>query len=203
MKVTDIINLTAKMLGEVDVKNCINYCEQNNISVDELLSSLEISLDYVNEQSKKDLRLILDCINIIITKIATENYPIIFSEKISVKDDSFNIDTLSQKLFKIKEISQHGIRQKFACKDKNILIPTGEYLIKYAILPTELTFSGDYFLFGGKLSILTLCYGTCACFAFVKGMYEEADRFEQKFESALNKNFAKLSGLMVKKRRWI
>ena len=33
MKVIDIIDLTAKLLNEIDLKNCVNYCKTNEITL--------------------------------------------------------------------------------------------------------------------------------------------------------------------------
>lgn len=203
MKVIDVINLTAKLLNEIDVKNCTLYCLKNDITIDELIDNDEINLEYVNTQSIKDLRIILDCINIVLTKIATENYPIITCEEIQVDDNKFKIENLSQKLFKIKDIYCNFMRQKYFIRDGYICIPTGKYNIKYAILPKEVGFDDELQYYAGKLSILTIGYGVCECFALIKGMYDESEMWKEKFDSALQKNFTKIRDINIKKRRWI
>ena len=202
MKVIDVINLSGKLLNEIDIKSCIDYCIKNQFTVEQLLESQE-TLDFVNEQSIKDLRLILDSINITLTKIATENFPTLVEESIIVENNKFSIDNLSQKLFKIKEITCSGVRQKFSVQNGFIMLPNGSYTIKYAFLPTELTFDDEVNLYNGKLSILTLSYGACAYFALIKGIYNESEMWNEKFEFSLQKNFARLTGVNIKKRRWL
>ena len=202
MKVIDIIDLTAKLLNEFDVKNCISYCKKNNMTITNLFNCEGLELDYYNEQSIKDLRLILDTINIVLIKIATENRPIVVEEEVTSKNGKIAIDTLSQKLFKIKEISCGGVKQNYSISGGNILVSDGIYTIKYAIIPTELDFESSFNDYYGKLSLLTVCYGVCSYYTLIKGMYDESDMWKEKFENALNQNFAKLGGIYVKSRRW-
>lgn len=214
MKVKDIIKLTAKLLCETDILECVEYCEKNEKTFAQLLALLNQSVasddesyipipNCLNSQSEKNLRIILDCINIAYLHICTEKYLLYKTESITVTNNCFDIDNLSQKLFKIKDITNAYGYVKIKLDAKKILLPNGTYTIKYAYLPQELNFDDEINSFNGKLTLLALSYGVCGKFCLIKNLFEEAESWESKFEKSLTQSFKKIGEIKIKSRRWI
>ena len=214
MKVKDIIKLSARLLCENDIVDCIKYCEENEMTLTEFFAlktqtALPTSEDYIEIpecftlQAEKDMRIILDCINIANLYICTEKYLRYSTEEIEITNGEYEIKNLSQKLFKIKQLSNNYGFVKYYLEAGKIILPNGKYTIKYAYLPTELGFDDDIDTFNGKLTNLALSYGVCSKFCLIKNLFDEADEWESKFSSSLAENFRKVGEIKIKQRRWI
>lgn len=214
MKVKDIIKLSARLLCENDIVDCIKYCEQNEMTLTNFLAlknqtALPSSEDYIQIpscftlQAEKDLRIILDCINIANLYICTEKHLLFTTEEIEVINGEYAINNLSQKLFKIKQISNNFGFVKYSLEAGKILVPSGKYIIKYAYIPAELNFDDDVDSFNGKLTLLALSYGVCSKFCLIKNLFDEASEWESKFSNSLAENFRKVGEIKIKQRRWI
>ena len=211
MKVIDVIELTAKLLNIIDVKQCTSFCKTNQITLSQLLalpttSETEgdiLKPDFLTEQVEKELRLLLDCINITQTQIASENNYLLKVEDITVENESFDIDTLSQKLYKIKDITSDNEKRNFDFIGNKIVIKNGSYKLKYAYLPDEVDFDDSIETHGGKVSILAFCYGVCNKYLLIKNMFDEANFWQEKFDKSISLCFRKLGEIKIKNRRWL
>lgn len=211
MKVIDVIELTAKLLNIIEVKECINICKTNQITLSQLLALPETSEtegellkpSMLNEQVEKELRLLLDCINITQTQIASEKNYLIKTEDIVVENECFDIDTLSQKLYKIKEITSDKEKRNFDLIGNKIVIKNGKFKLKYAFLPDEVNFDDSIETHNGKVSILAFCYGVCNKYLLIKNMFDEAEFWQEKFDKSISLCFKKLGEIKIKNRRWL
>ena len=206
MKVIDIIDLTAKLLNEIDLKDCIKYCKTNEITLTNFINETEL----VNNQkpscltdlAKKELKLILDCINIVQTRVSTEYFENYYEEEIAVENNEYDIDNLSQKLFKITAITRNNIMQFYKMVGDKLTLDSGNYLIKYAFIPADKGFDETVENHSGKMTILSFCYGVCSEYCLIKGLYDEAEMWQKRFDSSLKHNFRKINGIYLKSRRW-
>ncbi|MBQ0017549.1 MAG: hypothetical protein KBT30_02840 [Clostridiales bacterium] len=214
MKVKEIMSLTAKLLNEADLKKCIKYCFDNEMEIDEFLELQNQSVsendpdyievpEYLNEQTEKQLRLILDCINIVELMISSEYKPLIYEEEIQVENCEFNIDNLSQKLAKIKQITYGYSKQNYELVNNKIIMKDGKYKIKYSYYPKEVDFDEEVDDYSGNLALLTFCYGVCFEYLLISGAFEEADMWKEKFEQSLTNNFRSIKSTFIKGRRWL
>lgn len=206
MKVLEIIKLVTKLLNESDDKLCAEYCDTNNLSMSTFLgylaSEVESKPEFLTVQADKDLRLILDCINIVQMRICTEFHTLICEEEITVKNGKFEIENLSHKLHKIKQISAQNENVKYSYCENKILLNDGVYKIKYAFIPADVGFTDGVETHNGNLTLLTIAYGICSQFCTIKGLSDEAQQWEDKFTQSIAKNFKKLGQIEIKPRRW-
>lgn len=207
MKVLDIIKLVTKLLNETDDKLCAEYCDTNNLSMSTFLGYLtseevESKPEFLTVQADKDLRLILDCINIVQMRICTEFHTLLSEENIVVENGEFEIENLSQKLYKIKQISAQNESVKYSYFENKILLSDGSYKIKYAFIPNDVGFTDSVETHNGNLTLLTIAYGVCSQFCTIKGLSDEAQQWEDKFTQSIAKNFKKLGQIEIKPRRW-
>lgn len=208
MKVLDVIKLVTRLLNESDDKKCADYCEKNTLSIDTFLSWLTDTTktdlpDYLNAQSEKDLRLILDCINITQMQICTDFHLLDCTDEIEVENKQILIDTLSQKLYKIKSIMGNGEKIKYSFVGDKILLENGKVSVKYAYVPKEVDFDDSIESHNGNLTLLSVAYGVCYHFCLIKGITDEAEKWQEKFEKSLTSNFKKISEIKIKPRRWL
>lgn len=211
MKVIDVIELSAKLLNEMDTKKCVEFCKFKKITMSQLLllpATSEnaddlLKPDFLTEQVERELRLFLDCINIVQTEIASEKDYLFATQEIEVKNGKLDIDTLSQKLFKIKEITSGDEKIFYEFIGGNILLKDGIYKIKYAYLPSEIDFDGDIETHYGKISVLNFCYGVCNKYLLIKNMFNEASLWQEKFDKSIAHCFKKIGEIKIKNRRWL
>ena len=208
MKVLDVIKLVTKLLNESDDKKCAEYCEKNNLSLKTFLGYLHDETqtdlpDFLNSQSEKDLKLILDCINIVQMQVSTDFHSLLFEEEIEVSNGKFSIENLSQKLYKVKQISQNDEQIKYLFVKDEIMLGDGKYKIKYAYVPEDVGFDSTLETHNGNLTILSLAYGVCSQFCLIKGIADEGQVWQEKFEKSLLSNFKKIGEIKIKPRRWL
>ncbi len=208
MKVLDVIKLVTRLLNESDDKKCAEYCETNNLSLTTFLGYLHDDTqtdlpEFLTIQAEKDLKLILDCINIAQMQICTDFHSLLFEEEIEVTDSEISIDTLSQKLYKVKQITQNDEPVKYSFVKDKIVLNNGKYKIKYAYLPSDVDFTSNLETHNGNLTILSLSYGVCSQFCLIKGITDESEAWQTKFEKSLSNNFKKVGEIKIKSRRWL
>lgn len=208
MKVLDVIKLVTKLLNESDDKKCVEYCEKNDLSLTTFLGYLHDETqtdlpDFLNSQSEKDLKLILDCINIVQMQISTDFHSLFYDEEIEVSNGEFSIENLSQKLYKVKQITQNDDLVKYSFIKDKIVLCDGKYRIKYAYVPDDVDFASTLETHNGNLTILSLAYGVCSQFCLIKGIADESEVWQEKFEMSLLSNFKKVGEIKIKPRRWL
>lgn len=214
MRVSEIIEMSAKLLAENDLIGLINYCEINQMPVENMLglisqTAVEGEEDYIappptlNEQSVKNMILILDCINMIASEVEREYAPVYFKENITVENGLFDIDNLSHKLIKIKKILKSGFKVSFEIINGKLSLPSGSYEITYSYSGMEAGFEDEVFGHDGKLSLNTFCYGVCSQYSLIKGNRSEAEVWEEKFKNSLQNCFRGLGEIRMPKRRWL
>ena len=212
MKVIDIINLVAKLIDEIDVKKCVDFCLKNNLTLTQLFNlpttlqqdeELETLLapSYLTDNCKNIISTILDALNIATVLVATEYKPLFKIEYITVENNEFLIDNFSQKLFKIKEITLNNVKQKYEIIDDKLCLKSGSYKVKYSYIPLEVSFDDNIHSFNG-LSIITMAYLVCSQYCLIKCSFDESSMWQQKFEYALLNNVKPIKNITLKQRRW-
>jgi hypothetical protein len=183
MKINDVIKEVANMLQLTNVSGA----SLTNIE------SLEV-------QTQKDINLLLSCINEVLCDIATDHLPLKATDQITVTENQFSLNLLSNsfhKLISINTSKDYSIRQEI------LKIENGTYQLTYNYLP-EIYQIGDTITDCDKrLTIYALSFGVAAEYCLISGNYSESEMWNSRFDSAMQ--IAKRNSKMpkLKERRWI
>ena len=182
MKTTDVIKQVATLLQLGNVLNA-NFKELNQ----------------QDSQTKKDINLILSCINEVLCDVATDFLPIKKTVQIQVENNSFDLSSLPNfhKLIKVFTTNQYSVNLE------TLSIPSGSYKITYQKLPDECALDGQISDFLPNLTIYALSYGVASQYCTISGNYSEAEMWHNKFADAMQVATRKSFLPQLKQRRWL
>ena len=146
--------------------------------------------------------MLLECANNVCVHIATNYIPLYNQEKLTVTDNKISIDSLTQKLFKVKKITNKSGYVKFTIIDKNIVCDNGEVSVLYSYYPNSFEMTDDIIDFNGKVSLFGYCYGIASEYCLSKGDYEQAYFWDDKYKELLKNSAKRTDYLKLKNRRW-
>ena len=150
-------------------------------------------------QTKKDINLLISSANEVLSDIATEYLPLVSTEKITVKNGKFDLQTLSKQFYKMVDFS-NGAYYK---KDLDELFANdGDYNITYKYLPSELTIENPEINFDERLTVYALSYGVAREYCMILGNYSESEMWDSKFKNAMQVATRKKDIVKLKIKRW-
>ena len=157
--------------------------------------------DYENldSQTKKDINIVVSCINEVLCDISTDYLMLETTETIDVKEGTFDLANLSKVFYKM--ISFVPLNE-YKIEYNNLLVKDGKYKITYNYLP-EIVGLDDDIVYDNRLTIYGLCYGVAKEYCLVCGNYSESEMWESKFISAMQIAVRKSGTVFLKQRRWI
>lgn len=181
MKVKDII------------KQVAIFVQQQNL-IDANLDDF----DNLDAQTKKDVNLVVSCLNEVCSDIASDFLLLKKSEDIEVANGEFDIQNLTQSLYKIISFDD-----KYSIFENKILSSNGNHKISYYYLPPIFELNSDILCFDSRLTIFALSYGVSAELCLVTSNYSESEMWNSKFQNSMNILRRKASNLELKTRRWL
>lgn len=197
MKLREIIKLSCVMLGLEDLLTSTELYDEAFDTLDEnvLLSQ--------GTNTQKNLNLLVKCFNIVNSEIATDYFPLITLEKISVKDGSFKLIDLQNDFYKlIKLEDKDGLSVCYEIYDNILYVKNGEYNLVYCYVPQKLTLNSEVNNFNGKLVDRIFAYGINKEYCFISGLYSEAECYKNKFEDGIKFSKIVRKQINLPKRRW-
>ena len=179
------------------VKEVANFLQLSNVLAVDLDDETELA--GMDDLTKRDVNLIVSCLNQTLTTIATEYVELLTSENITVQNGQFNLDDLEKKCYKIKKV---GNFEKFEIVGNKLKLDDGNYDIIYSYFPEELELD-DEFDFYENLSKYAICYGICSEYCLILGDFSQSETWESKFENAMEMAKSQLKVVSIKSRRWL
>jgi hypothetical protein len=183
MEIKDVIKQTATILQLSNVVDA-NLDNFNNLDA----------------QTKKDVNLLISCINEVLCDIATDYLPLKTTEQIVVSDGEFDLATLSKTFHKVVSIDTSN---SYKIEHDCLKIKDGTYQIEYSYLPSIYELQDEITDFDSRLTIHALCFGVAGEFCIVSGNYAESEMWNSRFESAMQVAKRSLKIGELSKRRWI
>lgn len=188
--------------GNMEVEKIVNFVA-NLLKITELASeSIFEDLTLLSAQTQSDLNLIVNCINLTASEIATDYLPIVFEEDIVVLNNQFDLKNLSKTILKPMEL-KFGLQNAFyKVIDNKLITKCGNYTLKYSIMPDTFELDDDIICFSSALSLAVFCYGVCANYTLIGGSYEESSLWESKFKDGILVAGRKNKEIKMPQRRW-
>ena len=124
--------------------------------------------------------------NLVLNEIATEYYPVFYSEQKEGKTIEFS--TLTYSPLKISLVTDaSGKEVDFKVNGTSVEMPYfGEYTIRYAYIPPERSDTDDFEYDNTKVGARIFAYGTAAEYCLALGRYEEARNWDSKYRNSLH-----------------
>ena len=158
------------------------------------------NFENLDAQTKKDINLLVSCINEVLCDIATDYLPLKYTENITVSGGEFELSNLTKAFHKIINIETSN---PYKIELDTLKIADGTYTIQYSYLPEVYTLSGDITDFDSRLTIHALTFGVASEFCIISGNYSESEMWNSRFESSMQIAKRSLKVSELAKRRWI
>ena len=157
--------------------------------------------DYENldSQLKKDINVVISCINEVLCDIATDHLLLEATEEIEVIDEMFDLSKLQKVFYKLVKFYDYNA---YKIEFNNLITKSGKYKITYNYLP-EIVNIDDQINYDSRLTIYAICYGVAKEYCLVCGNYGESEMWESKFNNAMQVAVRKSGCVSLKPRRWI
>ena len=151
---------------------------------------------------EESLNFLVEIVNAVCLDIATNYVGLKHRESKTVENNELSISSLEKPLYKIISITSNGEKVKFYLSDNLVKVQNKNIDVYYEYLPSRKTINEGVEDFNGKVSLLTLVYGIASEYCLIKGDYEQAVMWEEKYKNNLLNNARKARNITIRKRRW-
>ncbi len=160
----------------------------------------------IDTNTQQEFAILLSCLNLTCLDISYDYLPILSTETILVENNKIFFQDLANEPKSIQSITlkSNGKNVKYQIFEDYIKLYANGYVdIVYSISPESITLQSDGILFGGRISDKCLAMGTASEYCYVKGFYEEAAMWDERFKQALQVACRKKSEVVLPRRRWL
>ena len=157
----------------------------------------------ITEEDKKELDLLLRCLNLIISEIATDYLSIYKQKDLIFENDEYNLQDVDTNIFQIVKLENtNGENVKFRIFGDKLKAKVKNATITYTSFAEKCTLDGNVETFGGKMPCRVLAYGTAMEYSFISSLHDDADIWESRYKNALLILSQKKHNVVMPKRRW-
>lgn len=162
-----------------------------------------IENDNLNELQQKEIRVLVNCVNLTISNIASNYFKLY---------DGIEIDNLngiipyskisSRQIFDIVSVKKSTEKQPFTIKSNGLNTTKGKVTIKYSYFPDDVDYDGVVDCFPVKVSERVVVYGVLSEYLYIKGLFDEAVAWEDRFKKEMKSVSRPQKNINLKKRGW-
>jgi len=153
----------------------------------------------------KEINLIVNSINLTQQKIATNYVNLYDTVKVTNTSDLLSYSKITSKhIFNIISVKNSiGEKLHFVAQPTGIVTNKGVIVIKYSYFPNDVTVSDNMTCFETQVNERIFVYGALSEYLFVKGNFDEAQMWEEKFNNELKQfQISKKDYANLKPRSW-
>ena len=126
------------------------------------------------------------CANIAVTNVACNYRDCIAEQTFDVSDSIIEYTEFNKTFLKVKSVKSGGREVNYDIYMNFLSVPNGRITVKYAFVPKFTSGDDDIEgIIGGILTESALLYGILAEYASICGVIEDANLYEEKFQSLL------------------
>lgn len=177
---------------------------------------LQISLKYLNKEhlikelesenvnENAELIQLLDVLNAVVKKVATEYIYCIAEKEIYVDyTGKYSLTSLPKKFYTVRKLKNHlGLKSKYREEDGYLLLKPGKYDLTYIYTPQEVNFQDEITSFPSVLVDEALALGVVAEYFLKYGFFEEYEIYEYKFQDKMKKCAQRYDEVKWKDKIW-
>lgn len=168
----------------------------------QLYNLIDANLDEFNnldDQTKRDINVIVSCINEVLCDISTDYLLLETTEDINVENEIFDLSNLQKVFYKVVKFDN---TTEYKITYNNLQTKNGKHIITYNYLPEIVNLNSEI-NYDSRLTLYGLCYGVAKEYCLVCGNYAESEMWESKFNNAMQIAKRKSGSVSLKSRRWI
>lgn len=189
MLVKDIVNKASEIL---ELKNACEY----------LKSILDEPSEKIQNGVKDELNLLINAVNLVNVKIATNYIELIDVSRISNVSDVLPYLTITSKnIIDIKSVRKNGLKVPFRVSPMGLITEKGALEIEYAYYPEDVDVTDDI-RYDKGVNLTTFATGVVAEYLYIKGDAEEGYIWENKFKNYMDGATRQRRNITLKSRRW-
>ncbi|MEG1499857.1 MAG: hypothetical protein RR400_02170 [Clostridia bacterium] len=189
MTALSVIKLSLELLGKEDLLK---------------LTQFGGTVATASEEEKKEIDRLVKCLNLVVSEIAEEFFPLKKIEKIKSVDGVILFSSFSCPVFSVVSIHDScGRKMKFKTFPDHIKVDDGEMEICFEYKPKIIDINGEIENFYGKVSERIFAYGVAMEFCLISSMADEAMLFDKRFKDSLFIAGKKRCECAMPKRRFI
>ncbi len=189
MKVNKIIEYACVMLDKEDLMG----------------SPILLGQEDSDEERKKELTLLLKCVNYTMIKLVTHYKPLVSSMTVSTSEPIAmreHTEHIIHNILSVKTLA--GASVEYSIQEDKILCPNvGQVVIKYSYYPKEVAFGEDITYYAEDIHEQIVALSVVSDYYFIKGFEEEMNRYDEEFQKAIANIARKKSEIYIKPRRWV
>lgn len=165
----------------MQVNNIIRNCAVL-LDDEQFLSELDSSSD-LSEQSSTIKNKLLECVNIVNRKIATQYFPIKLKKVSNTNNNKIKLSSLSnEKIIDILHVCENNVKIGFNVENGYIVTESGgKMTITYSILPKTVQYNDSIDYYENKISDYVFAYGVVSEYLYIMGNTVDAQVWENKF----------------------
>lgn len=182
------------------IKNVCIYLGKEEILASNLFN---LEGEELGENAKKDLDLMMECLNFVTDEIASEYLPIYRAKIMETNHNKIKISDIAndvQDIISVKNKVNKSI--KFNIIDGNIICVADKVNVIYSVYPKKINIESDFEYFDGVISARVLAYGTASEYCFIQMLHSDANIWETRYKSALLADVRKKGSIYLKGRSW-
>ncbi len=179
------------------------------MKLEEVINTALAYLDERDHDAGRDnaeddkIRLLVRCVNIMLTEIAQEYLPLEDDCEVTAKDGRFSYDEIPRRVSKIISVKdEKGAKVTFRQRSFSCAVNrNGRLKVVYRYLPAAVALGDDCDVHPA-VSEKTLALGTCAEYCMINGMYEQSEGFAERFRQDIRSCMRPVSAVTLKGRGW-
>ena len=182
MSVREIIRLTALLIGDTDLANCVSL---------------------VSASSYDNVKLAVHAYNLAEHTVALDYIPLKEEEEVEFSSAKILYTQLARRPCTVQRVRIGGQTVNFESRSEYIRLPgeAGKAEVLYTYLPEDKSLNSQS-EFDDSVCAHVMVYGVASELCLGTGLYEEAAMWEKKFHEALKGRGALRASLSLRSRRW-
>lgn len=186
------------MLVKEIIKKVVNFT--NNY---ELSKSMELG-EYTDTQ-QREIDLLVDCVNLTNSNIATNYIHLIKTKDVYNGTGTIQYSKITNEMIYniISVTTKLGTKIDFNVRSEGIETKMGDVRITYSYFPSDVNLEDKILSYPTKVNERIFVFGVISEYYYAKGVFDEAQIWEEKFKLEMRNLMRSPSTKTIKKRRWL
>jgi hypothetical protein len=159
-------------------------------------------LDDINSDALYTLNLLVRCVNLTISEIATDYVPLTSQEIVTVTKDFLEYSALTKVVLDVLKITTKGASIKFKSEPNGMPLKNARYTVEYRYLPKRGNWEDEIDYNTGLVTARVVAYGVITEYCIISGLTDDAVMWDGRYRQALLTATTK-SEKRVKPQQWL
>ena len=163
-----------------------------------------IKKDVFTEQQQQEINLLVDCVNLTNSNIAANYVKLYDTVEINNTSGTILFSKVSNKtIYQIITVkNSNNFKIDYSLTNNGILAEKGKLYVTYSYFPDNVEYNNSITNYQIKINERNFVYGVIAEYLYVKGVFDEAQIWEEKFKLEMKNLMKSQRSILLKQRRW-